>query len=167
MKQPKYSQAEIERRWLVAPPYLAELADQAYRIIDDRYIERSLLRLRRIEAADGEVVYKLCKKYGRADALPNPITNIYLSQDEYLTLSALPGTPVRKQRYAVEGGAIDVYPSSPPLAIFEIDFDSEQAAANYTPPPFTGVEITDDSAYSGAALAARFATRTRENQRGS
>jgi len=167
MKLPKYSLAEIERRWLVQAGYLAELADHPYRLIEDIYIEQSLLRLRRIQAADGEVTYKLCKKYGRGDSLSNPITNIYLSQDEYLALCALPGVHIRKHRHAVEGGAIDLYPSTPPLAIFEIDFDTGQAAANYLPPRFVADEITDDSSWSGAALATRFGSRMKGNAIGS
>jgi len=166
MKPPKYSLPEIERRWLVEPSRLPQLTRLPCRRIEDSYIEQSLLRLRRIEAPDGEVLYKLCKKYGRGDTLANPITNLYLSPDEYLALRALPGLRVHKQRYAVEGGAIDIYLSSPALAIFEIDFDSEQAAADYVPPHFAGREITHDSAYSGAALAARFTSDPRDETRG-
>jgi CYTH domain-containing protein len=166
MNPPKYSLPEIERRWLVEPARLPELTHLPCRHIEDCYIEQSLLRLRRIEAPDGEVAYKLCKKYGRGDALANPITNLYLSPEEYLALRALPGLRVHKQRYAVEGGAIDIYPSSPALAIFEIEFDNEHAAADYTPPHFAGREITHDSTYSGAALAGRFAAHARDHTRG-
>lgn len=166
MNPPRYSLPEIERRWLVEPSRLPELTHLPCRHIEDCYIEQSLLRLRRIQAPDGEVAYKLCKKYGRGDTLANPITNLYLSPEEYLALSTLPGLRVHKQRYAMEGGAIDVYASAPALAIFEIDFDDEQSAANYLPPPFVGREITDDSTYSGAALAARFAMDSRDRTRG-
>lgn len=163
MNQPKYSLPEIERRWLVHAWYLDELAGLPCRIIEDVYVDGSLLRLRSIRAPDGEVIYKLCKKYGRRGALSNPITNIYLSRDEYLALRVLPGSRVVKHRHTVAGGAVDLYPASPPLAIFEIDFDSEQAATGYLPPPFAGEEVTDNTAYSGAALAMRFALRAEEH----
>jgi len=158
MKPPKYSLPEIERRWLVPDTGLAQLASRPYRIIEDVYVAGTLLRLRVVREPDGETIYKLCKKYGRRDALANPITNIYLTEEEHLVLSALPGACVRKRRHAMPEGAIDVYPAPLSLAIFEMEFDSEQAAANYIPPSFAGAEITDDDiAYAGDALALRFA----------
>ena len=153
MDRPKYSLPEIERRWLVPAAFLDGLAGQPHRVIEDVYIERTRLRLRAIHEPDGRVAYKLCKKYGRSDSLAQPITNIYLSGDEYLALLALGGSRVRKQRYAVADGAIDVYLSPVPLGIFEIEFPSEQAAAAYVPPRFVGREVTDDMDYSGASLA--------------
>lgn len=153
MGHPKYSLPEIERRWLVPASFLAELAGQPHRIVEDVYIEGTRLRLRAIHEPDGQVTYKLCKKYGRSDSLANPITNIYLSRDEYLVLRALAGSHARKRRYTVEGGGVDVYLSPAPLVIFEIEFSSEQAAAAYVPPRFVGREITNDMDYSGASLA--------------
>ena len=155
MNLPKYALAEIERRWLVPEAYLAVLAGQPCRLIEDTYIEGTLLRLRAVHGPDGDTVYKLCKKYGRRDTLANPMTNIYLSEHEYRLLRALGGAQARKHRYAVEGGSVDVYLSPVSLALFDIEFDDEQRAREYVPPSFVGKEVTDDVAYSGAALAAR------------
>lgn len=155
LEPPKYSLPEIERRWLVPDAFLDTLADAPYRVIDDTYIDHTLLRLRAIRAPDGSVVYKLCKKYGRRHALANPMTNLYLSADEYRVLSALGGARISKRRYAVAGGSVDVYRSPAPLGIFEIEFASESLAVDYVPPAFVGREITDDDRYSGAALATR------------
>lgn len=155
LEPPKYSLPEIERRWLVPDAFLDTLAEEPYRVIDDTYIDHTLLRLRAIRAPDGSVVYKLCKKYGRRHALANPMTNLYLSADEYRVLSALGGARISKRRYAVAGGSVDVYRSPAPLGIFEIEFASESLAADYVPPAFVGREITDDDRYSGAALATR------------
>lgn len=155
MSLPKYALAEIERRWLVPETYLARLTGQPCRVIEDTYIDGTLLRLRAVHGPDGETVYKLCKKYGRRDALANPITNIYLSEHEYRLLCALGGAQARKHRYAVEGGSVDVYLSPVSLALYEIEFDAEQSAREYVPPSFVGNEVTDDDAYSGASLAAR------------
>lgn len=155
MTLPKYALPEIERRWLVPDTFLASLADQPFRIVEDIYIERTRLRLRVVHAPTGGTVYKLCKKYGRREALANPMTNIYLSEDEYRVLRALGGAQVRKRRYAMDGGSIDVYLSPVSLGIFEIEFDSEQQANDYIPPSFVGKEVTDDDAYSGASLAKR------------
>ena len=162
MKPSKYALPEIERRWLVRDEFLAGLAAGPYRIVEDLYVEATLLRVRSIREADGETIYKLCKKYGRRDSLANPITNIYLTEAEHLALDALPGARVRKHRYALpEGAAIDVYPPPLALAIFEMEFDSEQAAADYIAPELAGMEVTGDIAYSGAALALRSAQARR------
>ncbi|GLQ98253.1 hypothetical protein GCM10007863_26730 [Dyella mobilis] len=133
--------------------YLGRLEDLPYRTVEDLYIEGTLLRLRKMTDLSGAVVYKLCKKYGRGDSLANPITNIYLSEREYLSLAALLGSRVCKRRYGVAGGSIDVYPGADAVAIFEMDFRSESEAASYVPPDFVGDEVTDCAQYSGAVLA--------------
>jgi|HubBroStandDraft_6_1064221.scaffolds.fasta_scaffold166644_2 CYTH domain-containing protein len=151
---PKYSIEEIERRWLVD---LARIGDyQAFprRTIQDRYLSGTGLRLRKIQPSDGEPVYKLGKKYGKGASFAEPITNIYLSPQEYAALVGLDGRSVRKVRYAFAGGSLDMY-SNPNdgLAIFELEFPSLAAADSYVPPPFVREEITDNPHYSGAALA--------------
>ena len=158
MRQPKYSQKEIERRWIVAPHHLAAYENKPYRDIEDTYINETMLRLRKVTDPVGVVTYKLCKKYGRDGSLINPITNIYLSEAEYLLLSALHGLHVSKRRYAAAEGVLDIYPGPLRMAVFEIEFDSDQAAAIYDPPAFAGEEVTDNPAYSGLALAAWFSS---------
>lgn len=155
MAQPKYSLAEIERRWLVSADFLGSLENLPYRVVEDIYIANTRLRLRKMRSASGEPVYKLCKKYGRGASLANPMTNIYLSEEEYQALSVLTGSHVSKRRYAVAGGSIDVYAGAHVIAIFEMEFDSESDATYYVPPDFTGDEVTDLAQYSGAALASR------------
>ncbi len=101
--------------------------------------------------ADG-AVHKLCKKYGGPGF--EPITNLYLDIDEYARLSGLPGARTMKQRYSLAVGSLDIYQRpSPGLAIFEIEFPNETAAADFVPPAFVGREITGDPLYAGAALA--------------
>lgn len=156
MGQPKYSLKEIERRWLVDPVTIDAYEKARYLDIEDTYLKDTLLRLRKVTDVSGDVTYKFCKKYGKVSSLSNAITNIYLSDAEYLVLSKLDGIRVRKRRYAVADGAVDIYQGPSTLAIFEIEFDSEQAAASYTPPAFVGEEITDNLAYSGVALASLF-----------
>lgn len=166
MQPPRYSLMEIERRWLVPAPYPAELAALPYRTIEDTYLDGTLLRLRSVREPGGAVTYKLGKKYDRRGTCSQPITNIYLSPEEYRVFSALPGARVEKRRYTVGTGAIDIYPSPFPLAVFEIEFASEQAASDYLPPDFVAAEITGQEAYSGAAIAARFAALAQERQDG-
>lgn len=150
---PKYAQVEIERRWLADLPAAGPLDGLPCHTIDDLYLTGTRLRLRRMEDAEGGAIYKFCKKYG-GEGCSEAITNLYLTEAEHQALSGLPGQRVRKRRYAVAGGALDVYGGVPQLAIFEIEFATEAEAADYQPPVFARVEITRDPAYSGAALAA-------------
>ena len=58
---------------------------------------------------------------------------------------------VRKRRYAVAGGALDLFPGQDQFAVFEMEFESESEAQAYSPPGFVREEVTNDPAYSGAA----------------
>lgn len=151
--QPKYSIIEVERRWLVAPSALSIVDGQPYRELEDLYVGKTQLRLRKVTSANGGVVFKLCKKYVKCSSLSQPTTNLYLSEVEYRTLAQLEGNAVRKRRYSVAGGSIDVYYGSPAVAVFEVEFESVREAELYIPPSFVGKEVTNDEAYSGAALA--------------
>lgn len=157
MAHPKYSLSEIERRWLVSPGFLTTLVGRPHWVVEDLYVEGTQLRLRKMTSSRGEVVYKFCKKYGRAASLANPMTNLYLSEVEYRTLSMLKGKSISKRRYPIAKGSNDVYAGLPTLAIFEVEFESEGDAAGYVPPDFVGDEVTDHAQYSGAALASRAA----------
>src|SRR4051812_36183047 len=101
---PKYSLAEIERRWLLALAEAGPLDGYPCSVIEDRYLAGTGLRLRKVVGVDGAPIFKFCKKYGRGAGLAEPITNLYLSQAEYDILSQLGGMPVRKRRYAIDGG---------------------------------------------------------------
>ena len=151
---PKYAMFEIERRWLVDPANVPAL-DESRRVdIEDRYVEGTRLRLRRMHSAAAGTVFKFCKKYGGRNAGIEPITNLYLTHQEYDQLSNLPGHFVRKRRYHLDQGAIDLYDPALSVVVFEIEFANEAAALAYRPPAFVGREITDDADFSGAALAA-------------
>jgi CYTH domain-containing protein len=151
----KYAVDEIERRWLVDKQALGPLEALPVRDIEDLYLVHSRLRLRKIVRDVRATEYKLCKKYGRGSGLAEPVSNLYLSQQEFELLAALSGHRVRKRRNAVAGGAVDVYAGEAGLAIFEIEFATEREAANDQPPAFVLREVTQDPLYSGAALAAQ------------
>ena len=149
---PKYSHLEIERRWLVDLSAI-DLASVPFREIDDLYIADSRLRLRRISGPD-EVIFKLGKKYGKRTALSEPITNLYLTENEYRRFAELPGHQTRKRRYSLKPGSLDVYlEPHKDLAVFEVEFDDEGTANSFQPPSFVTREITDVSAFSGVSLA--------------
>ena len=154
MDLPKYSQLEIERRWLVSLDGVGPLESAPYWDIEDLYIAGTQLRLRRMESAESGIVYKLCKKYGKRCEVSEPITNLYLTESEYDALRNLPGIRVRKRRYRVEPGGLDLYTDrNPVVAIFEVDFESEDSARAYSPPPFASREITGSPEFSGLSLA--------------
>lgn len=151
---PKYANAEIERRWLVDLQAVGPLEAVAFRDIEDLYLPGTGLRLRKMEQPSGKAVYKFCKKYGKASALSEPITNLYLSEAEYGLLAQISGHLLRKRRYAVAGGALDLYGQGE-FAVFEVEFKSEAEAVQYIPPSFVREEVTDNAFFSGAQLASR------------
>ena len=83
------------------------------------------------------------------------ITNFYLSAQEHALLSPLAGCWLRKDRYAMAGGALDLHADPHLPAIFEREFATVEEAAAYVPPAFVRQELTGDAAFNGAALAAR------------
>ena len=151
---PKYSAAEIERRWLVHLPQVGSLTALSRREIEDLYIAGTHMRLRKVSAESGVVIFKLGKKYGKGDGFSEQVVSVYLTEEEYRVMAAMPGAIVKKSRYAIAGGALDVYqdPNSG-LAVFEVEFQSETAATNYTPPSFISQEITHNEQHSGFALS--------------
>src|SRR5262249_23214799 len=132
---PKYSQIEIERRWLVDLSAI-DLESTPHYLIEDLYIVDSRLRLRKVTGPN-ETTYKLGKKYGKRTPLSEPITNLYLTEGEYRRFAELPGDRTRKRRYSLQLGSLDVYMEpNGGLAVFEVEFADEQSAANFTPPHF-------------------------------
>src|SRR5262245_1836920 len=152
--QPRYALAEIERRWLVDLGEAGPLDGYPYRVIEDRYLAGTRLRLRRMVSSEGTPVFKFVKKYGRGAGLAEPITNLYLTEAEYDTLAQLGGRLARKRRYLIAGGALDVYEHPHAgLALFAVEFATEAEALAYVPPHFVRAEVTHDDRYTGAALS--------------
>jgi CYTH domain-containing protein len=150
---PKYARPEFERRWLVAPQAIPPLGKAIPRLIEDRYLDGSNLRLRAVYPAGKPPVFKLGKKFGDADGVAYT-TTIYLSEAEYQVFDALPGATIRKRRYTLFGGALDRYEVPDlPYAIFEIEFSNQSVTTHYVPPEFVNQEITDNPHYTGYAIA--------------
>lgn len=151
---PKYSRPEIERRWRVPLEVALGLPVERVRIVDDLYLAGGRLRLRRIQVAGGEAVYKLGKKYVGADGAPLASVSVYLSYEEYLSLAGQPGRSSCKERRSMAQGALDVY-RWPALdfAVFEREYDTPQAALLDAAPPFAQAEITGLADFSGYGLA--------------
>lgn len=151
---PSYTKPEIERRWLVQQSEVWDAQVTREREIEDRYIEGTRLRLRKVVETGLEPVYKLGKKYESPRSGSHDVVSTYLSAPEYQLLATLPARVARKRRRSVHGGALDVYDASQfNLQIFEVEFASKDEADSYVPPRGVGKEITHDPQYSGHALA--------------
>jgi CYTH domain-containing protein len=151
---PRYSQAEIERRWLVPAASGFHGTPTRERWIEDHYLVGTRLRLRKVSEMHQPTIYKLGKKYEPEAEGAHQVVTIYLSEDEYKVLACLPAQLARKRRLSVCGGSLDIY-EFPNIAaqVFEVEFRTPEEAIAYAPPRGVGQEITNDPRYSGYALA--------------
>lgn len=156
---PKYALYEHERRWLVSRDVIKLIENTKHQHIVDHYLNDSRLRLRRMRDSDnGEVTYKLTKKYGLGDDYSEPITTIYLSQDEYELFAKLSHRKLTKNRFKLtENGkvfSIDLF-SEPHqgLILAEIECASRHALLQAPAPSFAVKEVTADERYCGSSLA--------------
>ena len=148
----KYAVVERERRFLVAK--LPDVAHERRRIVD-RYVTGTRLRLREVVTEDGAVTRKLGHKVRLGEG-PYEIacTSLYLDDDEWDVLCALPATTLSKVRHLVTRGgvtvAIDELEDGTLLA--EID---DQDGAPVPVPGWLDVlrDVTDDEKWTGAQLA--------------
>lgn len=154
----RYTKPERERRFLVAPAALPALgAEHAH--CADLYMTGTRLRLRVMtELPGGRVLYKLTQKLEAPDPRVRHITTLYLSPAEHRLFAGLPGARLAKRRYRVPSGGlawgVDVFEGAlAGLVLAEREFESEAALHAAAPPDFAAVEVTDDAAFTGGALA--------------
>jgi CYTH domain-containing protein len=150
---PKYSLVERERRWLVARlPTLPV----AHRLIEDRYIIGTRLRLRRItDSESGAVQHKLTRKYESDDATARPIVTAYLDAGEHEVLTALPAHCISKRRYRLAPFSVDLFDG--PLAgliLAESEQPDAKALESLPLPDWLGADVTENPCYQGGHLAA-------------
>lgn len=164
---PKYSVIELERRFLLSelPPGLSKP-----RRIHDLYIDGTRLRLRTVEDLDGFVLQrKLGHKRRAEEANPSIVnhTSLYLNETEFETLSSLPGRSLVKVRWIVEANgrraAVDVFEGElQGLSMLEVDFDTYEEMAAFTPPSWAGDEVSRHDGFSGGVLSALGSTDLKE-----
>ena len=156
----KYARVERERRYLLRelPPGLR--VNDPHAQIFDNYITGTRLRLRKIrDPQRREWTWKLTQKFA-----PDPpdfsravITNIYLSQYEYETLSVFEGNEIRKNRYPFEHDgrkfSVDVFLGAlHGLVLAETEFATDEELRDFAPPPFAAREVTGDELFTGGRL---------------
>ncbi|WP_235437712.1 hypothetical protein [Kitasatospora griseola] len=155
----RYARVERERRFLLAR-VPAPGAVTCARLITDRYVDGTRLRLRHVERIDtGECAHKLTQKIPAPPGATGPvrglITNMYLSGEEYsLLLDVLPGRVLTKTRLSVPPLGIDVFDGRLlGLVLAEAEFETTEDAETFVPPAGCLAEVTDDPRFTGGSLA--------------
>jgi hypothetical protein len=152
--QGRYAREERERRWVLRG--LPDGLGDAVRVTD-HYLPGTGLRLRRMESGT-EVVRKLAQKVRPTPASPAVVklTNMYLSEEEYVLLAGLGGAPLHKTRRRGpppdRSMAIDEF-HGPLVGLVMAELEVEPGAAPGHPPHLALAEVTDDDRFSGGALA--------------
>ena len=152
----KYARPEFERKFLLGqmPPDLPS----AYRLIEDRYLENTTLRLRRITDPEGRVLSLKLNQKRRDEFGTLWITSLYLSEAEYRMMETLPTATLRKRRYTLITGtrpvAIDVIPlPARELCLAEIEGSSNEEIADDSAIPTYLREVTREREFEGYQLA--------------
>jgi CYTH domain-containing protein len=151
----RYSQVEREQRWV-----LRELPEERHDPVEilDRYLTGTRLRLRRLQS-DREVLWKLGQKVRERRDSPAVVrlTNIYLSEKEYLALVHLDARVLSKTRWhwdlagrTVAADSFNDALAGLVLAEVELTLEDEWFAM----PPGAVADVSNDNRFSGGALAA-------------
>lgn len=159
LAQPKYAAFERERRWLVESKARPDVAGLGHVLIEDRYLDGSRFRLRRMsESGSAWESRKLTKKYETDTPAVRPIVTAYLTDAEYALFASLPGRDIIKRRYRVPDGAriwcLDLFEGAlAGLELIECEETDDAALAAMTPPLWARREITGDLRYQCGTLA--------------
>jgi hypothetical protein len=141
----KYARLEDEQRWLVdAVPSAAS----APRLIEDRYVDGTRLRLRAVTDESGterKLGHKTCPDERRPSAVWH--TTLYLDEREFAHLASLPARSLRKRRWRLPDEAVADEFLDRLDGLVLVESPRPHAA------PSGGVEVTDDVRFCGGSLA--------------
>ncbi len=161
----RYARTEREHRFLL--PGVPDLpAGLAVRRIEDRYLDRTRLRLRAVRedgpsgAPPVPPVFKLGQKIRPDPGRPSTVahTSLYLDGAEYDLLRVLPGRDLAKTRtvlaWAGLAVAVDVFTGRlAGLVLAEVDLGDTGVMPGPLPLPWLA-EVTADERFTGGVLAA-------------
>lgn len=155
----RYVFIERERRWICTSLPL-ELVTETERITD-LYVTGSNLRLREARPlSDAPPLLRLTRKVD-VDARTRLISSINLQESEFALLqAALVGCTIRKRRHRLRADqgtvlAVDEFEGSlAGLMLLEVEFPSLHSLEQFEVPLYAGAEVTGDSRFIGASLAA-------------
>jgi CYTH domain-containing protein len=148
----KYAVVERERRYLLAslPEGVTGTRD-----IADRYVTGTRLRLREVRGPDGAVTRKLGHKVRLSDG-PGEIacTSLYLDDEEWAVLAALPARVLRKRRHTIarDGWLFAVDEHEDGTLVAEID-DGDAPGGSVPRWLEVVLDVSHDKRWTGAALA--------------
>jgi CYTH domain-containing protein len=150
----KYARMEIERRFLLAGvPDGGDVL--AVNRMDDRYLDGTRLRLRRMAQEGGPTVLKLTQKLPVPDSRGRQrvLTTLYVSEDEYAALAVVPAAALSKTRLSIAPYVVDVFDGHlDGLVLAEVEFESASQAAAFRPAAFCHAEVTADRRFTGGEL---------------
>ena len=148
----KYAVVERERRYLLAS--LPAGVTSTIEILD-RYVIGTRLRLREVRAGDATVTRKLGHKVRLAEG-PAEVacTNLYLDDEEWAVLVALPARLLRKRRHVVERDGLRVAVDEHEDGTLIAEIDDRDSPSAFVP-AWLDVErdVSVDEAWTGAGLA--------------
>ena len=148
----KYAVVERERRFLVSK--LPGVAHERRRMVD-RYISGTRLRLREVVTEDGVVTRKLGHKVRLGEG-PHEIacTSLYLDDDEWDVLCALPAKTLSKVRHLVTRGGVTVAIDELEDGTLLAEIDDQDGAPALVPGWLDVLrDVTDDEEWTGARPA--------------
>jgi CYTH domain-containing protein len=154
----KYAVVEREHKFVVLSSPDPSLVVRTLEI-EDRYLQGTRLRLRRV-LEDGTEVLKLGQKVRLDEHDPSALahTTLYLDPAEFDALSSLPGDRLRKTRrhVPIDGAhvlAVDTFHDAlDGLVLAELDRGADRVLPA-TLPHGLGPDVTHDERFTGAALA--------------
>jgi CYTH domain-containing protein len=150
----KYARPEFERRFLLSTIPPGRVVRR--RTIVDRYFIGTGLRLRSVSSGRGDRAYKLTQKVPEAvEGARGRITTMYLPPAAYELLRELPGLELCKTRLSLPPFGMDIFGGAlDRLVLAECEASSAADLAQYSPPPGTIAEVTEDERFTGGRLAA-------------
>jgi CYTH domain-containing protein len=156
----KYACLEIERKYLLRELPADLNTQNSYWQITDHYIINTRLRLRRmVSPATNQVIFKLGQKYRTAAQghSQTTMTNMYLTEAEYLCLARLEAAQLLKKRYdySYQGRryGIDLFEGHlAGLILAEIEAETVDELDQLPVPSFALAEVTGDPFFEGGAL---------------
>ncbi len=144
---------EIEKTYLAK--FLPKgLSKFSHKEIIDLYIpkasEHSKLRIRK----NGDL-YVITKKnlVNENDSSTQIEQNIKITKEEFLALSNISASKIRKIRYNYNGAEIDIFQDKlKGLVLVDVEFISKENLKSFKMPDFCLVEITGDTNFAGGVL---------------
>ena len=148
----KYAVVERERRYLLAS--MPEGVSSTSEIVD-RYVTGTRLRLREVRESNGTVTRKLGHKVRLTDG-PAEVacTNLYLNEEEWAVVAALPARTLRKKRHMVHRDGLLVAIDEHEDGTLVAEIDDRDEPPGLVPAWLDVVDdVSDDETWTGGQLA--------------